>query len=429
MSQSSLVLPPLSVYVHIPWCVKKCPYCDFNSHATSSTANNHSDQNIPEAEYIAQLLADLKADALYAQGRKIQSIFFGGGTPSLFSPSAIGRIIDAIDDVIGIDPSAEITLEANPGTTEQSRFLGYHSAGVNRLSIGAQSLKDEHLQTLGRIHGSQDIYRAVDSARAVGFDNFNVDLMHGLPNQSIDDALDDLNNLIALSPTHLSWYQLTIEKNTAFYRHPPKLPDDDTLASIEEAGFSVLNEAGFAQYEVSAFCQIDDHDKQTGTRSQTKTHSLASRHNLNYWQFGDYLGIGAGAHGKVTDLESNRILRRQKTRLPAHYLEADFDIHSNKKDSSSLIATNNVSPTAWTPIDETLLPLEFMMNGLRLTDGIAADLFSERTGLSNKVIEPSIHSLIEKTLLEDLRPLDVYKTTPLGKRFLNEVVATFMDDE
>ncbi|MGH1471935.1 MAG: radical SAM family heme chaperone HemW [Cellvibrionaceae bacterium] len=413
----SLSLPPLSLYVHIPWCVKKCPYCDFNSHSISSGSSELPiTDNIPEAHYIDQLLADLKEDALYAQGRQLNSIFFGGGTPSLFSAEGISRIIDAADKFIGINSDTEITLEANPGTTEQSRFAGYRHAGINRLSIGAQSMQDRHLQALGRIHGSKEIITSVTTARNAGFDNVNIDLMHGLPNQSVDDALFDLQQVIDLSPTHLSWYQLTIEQNTAFYRQPPILPVDDVLATIEEMGHALLKSHGFYQYEVSAFHQINN--------AEQLPRDLRSQHNLNYWQFGDYLGIGAGAHGKITDIQSNRILRRQKTRLPAHYLSHQF---SDSPTSSLLIArSDSHSPTQWLDVEQSALPLEFMMNALRLNEGVPSRLFIERTGLSPEVITSQIEHLLSRGLLES-DPL-TYKTTDLGKRFLNEVIATFMED-
>ncbi len=393
----SLSLPPLALYVHIPWCVKKCPYCDFNSHATP--------EKIPEQEYVDQLIADLKGDALYAQGRKIHSIFLGGGTPSLFSSKAIGQIIEAADKIVGIDKLAEVTLEANPGAVEQQRFSGYRSAGVNRLSIGAQSMQDKHLQSLGRIHGAAEVITAVDTARKVGFDNFNIDVMHGLPDQSIEDALNDLQQVIDLSPTHLSWYQLTIEQNTAFYRQPPLLPVDDVLAEIEEQGQVLLQSHGFSQYEISAF-----------SRSQP------SIHNLNYWQFGDYLGIGAGAHGKITDIASQRILRRQKTRLPTHYLEHDFSLHSSPE---TMIARSNAS-TQWAGVEQSALPLEFMMNALRLNEGVPSHLFSERTGLPSSVINSKMNLLRSRELLE--KDPQRYTTTELGRRFLNEVISVFMDD-
>ncbi|MGI1679345.1 MAG: radical SAM family heme chaperone HemW [Cellvibrionaceae bacterium] len=423
----TLSLPPLSLYVHIPWCVKKCPYCDFNSHSIhsrplldtallssrSDSASSATD-TIPEEQYIDQLLADLKADALYAQGRKLQSIFFGGGTPSLFSAKGIARIIDGADKLIGIKRSAEITLEANPGTTEHSRFTGYHDAGVNRLSIGAQSMQDRHLETLGRIHSSKEVVAAVNAARGAGFDNFNIDLMHGLPDQSIEDALNDLQQVIDLSPAHLSWYQLTIEQNTAFYRQPPKLPVDDVLAIIEEQGHAWLQSQGFSQYEVSAFCLTSN--------AKDPSQNLRSQHNLNYWMFGDYLGIGAGAHGKITDIESNQILRRQKTRLPAHYLSADF---SESLTSNAIIA-RSTHPTQWNAVDHNALPLEFMMNALRLNQGVPSHLFHERTGLSKEVITSELKYLIKRGLLEN-DPF-LYKTTDLGRRFLNEAVSIFMEE-
>ncbi|MCV6606305.1 MAG: radical SAM family heme chaperone HemW, partial [Porticoccaceae bacterium] len=292
-----LTLPPLSLYIHIPWCVRKCPYCDFNSHTAGG--------ELPEADYVAALLADLKNDLSYVQGRRIHSIFFGGGTPSLFSPRAIQQILDGVAREIGFDSNIEITLEANPGTFEQQKFADFRAAGVNRLSIGIQSFDDLHLQQLGRIHSAREAHSVASMARAAGFDNFNLDLMHGLPGQSLDDALNDLRRAIAIEPNHLSWYQLTIEPNTAFYRQPPKLPEDSVLEAVFDHGQQLLADSGFEQYEVSAYAR----DGQ------------ASSHNLNYWQFGDYLGIGAGAHGKVTLAQKQQVIRSRKTRAPKDYLQ------------------------------------------------------------------------------------------------------------
>ncbi|GLS27063.1 radical SAM family heme chaperone HemW [Marinibactrum halimedae] len=387
-----LSLPPLSLYVHIPWCVRKCPYCDFNSHAFGNT--------LPEEEYVAALRRDLLSEKINAYHRPIESIFFGGGTPSLFSGKAIGAILDAADDIIGIAKDAEITLEANPGTVEQQKFSDFFTAGVNRLSIGVQSFQSEQLTALGRIHTSQEASNAVKSARTAGIENINIDLMHGLPNQSLDDALADLTQALSLEPTHLSWYQLTIEPNTEFYSAPPILPADDTLADIQDAGHDLLDNAGFAQYEVSAYASPNNR----------------CRHNLNYWQFGDYLGIGAGAHGKVTHLNSDSsypndtIERRWKTRQPAKYLERDSDFCAGKK---TIVAD--------------ALPLEFFMNTLRLNEGVERDLFPARTGLQEDQIISVIRTLTEKTLLKE--DAQRYCTTPLGHRFLNHVLAMFEANE
>jgi oxygen-independent coproporphyrinogen-3 oxidase len=299
MQSAPLFLPPLSLYVHIPWCVRKCPYCDFNSHAAG--------ESLPEEEYVQALIRELEIELPYAQGRPLQSIFFGGGTPSLFSADNIGRIIQAARRRIGFSDNIEITLEANPGTFEQEKFSGYRSVGVNRLSIGIQSFNDLHLQKLGRIHSGENALAAVAMARQAGFDNFNLDLMHGLPGQTEEEALADLQQAIDLEPTHISWYQLTIEPNTEFYRRPPTLPEDQVLENIQEEGIKKLRDNHFFQYEISAFCR-DNRE---------------SSHNKNYWQFGDYLGIGAGAHGKITLPDEHRIIRTAKTRHPTDYLQRE----------------------------------------------------------------------------------------------------------
>ncbi|HMY82651.1 MAG TPA: radical SAM family heme chaperone HemW, partial [Agitococcus sp.] len=288
-------LPPLSLYIHVPWCVRKCPYCDFNSHT--------SPQSLPEKAYVAALIADLQADLAWVQGRKIGSVFIGGGTPSLFSGQTYQDLFTQLRQHLDFSSDCEVTLEANPATVEHDNFEGYLVAGINRLSLGVQSFNPTHLQTLGRIHSQQDAFNAIQLAKTAGFSNFNLDLMHGLPQQDLSQALEDIDYALSFKPTHLSWYQLTIEPNTAFYRQPPALPDDDILWAIQEAGQQKLAQAGFQQYEVSAYSQ-----------------QRPSKHNLNYWQFGDYLAIGAGAHGKVTTPEG--IFRYRKTRLPKDYLAA-----------------------------------------------------------------------------------------------------------
>lgn len=377
--------PPLSLYVHIPWCVRKCPYCDFNSHAAPET--------LPEVEYVSSLLADLQRDAKLAQDRKIESVFFGGGTPSLFRGSSIETVLNAADNLIGLGDQAEITLEANPGTVEQQRFAEFRRAGVNRLSIGIQSLHDAQLKALGRIHSRDDALRAVAAARSAGFDNFNLDVMHGLPQQSVTEALDDLEQIIALEPTHISWYQLTIEQNTVFYSHPPTLPNADTLAEIEERGQALLKAAGYGQYEVSAYSKV----------------GKESRHNRNYWEFGDYLGIGAGAHGKITDSSNRSVWRSGKTRLPAHYM------------ANELLSNN------WSEVAQGEIPLEFMMNALRLSAGVPSEYFEARTGLALSALEPQLTLLRDKRLLE--RDPERLVTTTLGQRFLNDVLAAFMTED
>ena len=391
----SLILPPLSLYIHIPWCIRKCPYCDFNSHQ----ANN----DIPEADYVAALRLDLQQDAILAQGRKLTSIFFGGGTPSMFSANAIAQIIKDATTIIGFEPDIEITLEANPGTFEQEKFSGFRRAGVNRLSIGIQSFNDIQLKLLGRVHGRDEALRAVNVARNAGFDNINLDLMHGLPEQSVEDAKTDLAQAIALSPEHISWYQLTIEKNTEFYSAPPILPIEDTLADIQDEGQSMLAQAGYEQYEISAYAKNKNR----------------ARHNINYWEFGDYLGIGAGAHGKITQPEQDRIIRLWKTRLPKHYLETA----TSNKISTNLSGHQNVFGGGSDILSPESLPLEFLMNVLRLNDGTPTKYLSDRTGLQVTSLEPQWTELTHKGLVEvidgNLRP------TEFGRRFLNRVLEAY----
>jgi len=375
-------LPPLSLYIHIPWCVRKCPYCDFNSHAANG--------ELPEREYIAALLADLDLDLPAVQGRALQSIFFGGGTPSLFSAHALGEILNGVAARINFARDIEITLEANPGTTEQTRFHGFRSAGINRLSLGVQSLNPAHLKTLGRIHSSEQAIAAVQQARRAGFDNINLDLMHGLPEQSIDNAAEDLRRAIALAPEHLSWYQLTIEPNTEFFKRPPTLPPDDTLAAIQDCGFELLAQAGYAQYEVSAFARDN----------------RRARHNLNYWQFGDYLGIGAGAHGKFTAADGS-ITRTHKTRLPRDYLSVAGRCERNPQVLAS-----------------AELPFEFAMNALRLNEGFDTHLFTERTGQDWSLMAAPVSRLVTRGLLTDTG--EHIAPTELGRRFLNDVLGEFL---
>lgn len=394
---SNNTLPPLSLYIHIPWCIRKCPYCDFNSH--------QADNNIPEAEYVAALNIDLQQDQVLAQGRKLTSIFFGGGTPSMLSAQAIGKILHDAERSIGFESDIEITLEANPGTFEQEKFSGFRAAGVNRLSIGIQSFNDRQLKLLGRVHGRDEALRAVNVARAAGFENINLDLMHGLPEQTMAAARADLQQAIDLAPEHLSWYQLTIEQNTAFYSAPPVLPEEEILADIQDAGVELLAENGYEQYEISAYARANKR----------------ARHNMNYWQFGDYLGIGAGAHGKITLPESQQILRLWKTRLPKHYLDAA----SSQKISTNLNGHQNVFGGGSDLLTPESLPLEFMMNALRLNQGVPQDYFTERTGVPLSALEPQWSQLSAKGLVEiaegNLRP------TALGRRFLNSVLKEFIE--
>lgn len=378
-------LPPLSLYVHIPWCVKKCPYCDFNSHANQG--------ELPVDDYVSALKKDLFRDKHYAQGRKLRSLFFGGGTPSLFPASAIGSIISEAEALIGFERDIEITLEANPGASEHHKFSELLQVGVNRLSVGVQSFNDVHLKQLGRIHSSKEAVNAIKSAQDAGFGNMNIDLMHGLPQQSRDQAISDLEQAAALNTTHLSWYQLTIEANTQFYAEPPQLPKENTLWQIQESGLQFLAQQGFKRYEVSAFCK-------NGKQAQ---------HNLNYWTFGDYLGIGAGAHGKIS--ESNTIFRLAKTRQPSDYLarasQPEPDFNSNIQ-----------------LIDEHNIVLDFMMNALRLRAGVPSTLFEKHTRISSSVLRPHLERLRANGLLET-DPAYI-ATTPRGFDFLDTVLQEFM---
>lgn len=395
----ALQLPPLALYVHIPWCIRKCPYCDFNSH--------QADQALPETEYLAALRFDLEQDRTLAQGRKLTSIFFGGGTPSMLSAQAIGQVVQDAEKIIGFEPDIEITLEANPGTFEQEKFSGFRAAGINRLSIGIQSFNNQQLALLGRVHGRDEALRAVDVARRAGFTNLNLDLMHGLPEQSLAAAQADLQQAIDLAPEHISWYQLTIEQNTAFYTAPPLLPEEDILADIQDAGMRLLADAGYQQYEVSAYAKANQQ----------------ARHNLNYWQFGDYLGIGAGAHGKITQPDQGRIIRLWKTRLPKHYLAS----HSSAKISTALSGHQNGFGAGSEVLSTQALPLEFLMNGLRLNNGTPATYFSERTGLPLEVLEPQWQQLMAQGFIAS-EPGRL-SATALGHRFLNRILGQYITDQ
>lgn len=391
----SLQLPPLALYVHVPWCIRKCPYCDFNSH--------QANDDIPELDYVNALRFDLQQDQILAQGRKLTSIFFGGGTPSMLSAQAIGQILKDAENIIGFESGIEITLEANPGTFEQEKFSGFRTAGVNRLSIGIQSFNDQQLKLLGRVHGRDEALRAVGVARRAGFDNINLDLMHGLPEQSVDAAKADLQQAIELAPEHLSWYQLTIEQNTAFYSAPPILPEEEILADIQDAGIELLAVAGYEQYEISAYAR----DKKR------------ARHNLNYWEFGDYLGIGAGAHGKITFPAENKILRLWKTRLPKHYLEST----ASQKISTNLGGHQNVFGGGSDLLLPDALPLEFMMNALRLHTGVPMNYFVERTGVDWQAVDKTWQALAQQNLVEIEQ--GYARPTALGRRFLNRVLERF----
>lgn len=380
-------LPPLALYIHVPWCVRKCPYCDFNSHGVGSGAS------LPEEAYLAALIADLDADLPLAAGRELVSIFIGGGTPSLMSADFYGRLLGAISARLPFADDIEITLEANPGTVERGRFAGYRAAGINRLSIGVQSFQDAQLSELGRIHSGDEARLAVAEARQAGFDNLNLDLMHGLPGQTPALALDDLDQALALSPEHLSWYQLTLEPNTEFHSRPPVLPEEEALWDIQELGHERLEAAGFARYEISAYARA----------------GRPARHNLNYWRFGDYLGIGAGAHGKLSahDDHGFHVERRWKTRQPEAYLR-------RHDDPRGFVAGRE-------PISPEELPLEFAMNALRLVEGVPLSTWSAHTGRPLGRLQASLEAARKKGLLvEDGERL---QASPQGLLFLNELLA------
>ena len=376
-----MLAPPLSLYVHFPWCVRKCPYCDFNSHTIAG--------DIAEGRYVDRLLEDLERDIAWAGAREVQTIFLGGGTPSLFGPDAIGRLLDGVRCTTGLAAAAEVTLEANPGAVDRDHFAGYRQAGVNRLSIGAQSFDPAMLEALGRIHGAEDTGAAVDAARQAGFTAINLDVMHGLPRQRVAGAVQDLERALALGPTHVSWYQLTLEPKTPFAAKPPPLPEEGELAAIEAAGFDVLASAGLERYEVSAFSKP----------------GAQARHNLNYWQFGDYLGIGAGAHGKITFATDDRIVRTVKPLQPRRYLAAEAD---------ELRTGAEVPPEARIG--------EFMLNALRLIDGVPSSLFETRTGVGLDTLEPRRSRLIERGLMRE----DRIGLTPFGLTHLDTVVSEFL---
>lgn len=385
-------LPPLALYIHVPWCVRKCPYCDFNSHGVGHSAE------LPEAAYLEALIADLDADRPLVTDRELVSIFIGGGTPSLMSADFYWRLIQAIKLRLPLAKGCEITLEANPGTLERGRFAGYRSAGINRLSLGVQSFQDAQLHALGRIHSGDDAEAAVQEARQAGFDNLNLDLMHGLPCQISKLALDDLDRALSLSPEHLSWYQLTLEPNTEFHSSPPVLPEEEVLWEIQDLGHERLQEAGLVRYEISAYAR-------QGRRA---------RHNLNYWQFGDYLGIGAGAHGKLSVANAGglHIERRWKVRQPAAYLQRLNDLRGFVAGSQ--------------PIVELELPLEFAMNALRLVEGVPISSWEAYTGREATQLANRLMSAREKGLL--VQDSDRLQTSPQGLLFLNDLLTLISDD-
>ena len=387
----SLVAPPLSLYIHIPWCVKKCPYCDFNSHAQNGA--------LPVDAYVDALLADLDRDlrdfGAAIASRPLHSIFVGGGTPSLFAPQAIARILDGVAARIGLPRGIEVTLETNPGTVEHGRFDGYLAAGVSRLSFGVQSFDDDKLRRLGRIHSAADAERAIRDARDAGYENFNLDLMYALPEQTPEGALADIERALALQPAHVSHYQLTLEPNTLFAAKPPPLPDEDSAWDMQEACQQRLAEAGYAQYEVSAYARV-------GRRCA---------HNLNYWRFGDYLGIGAGAHGKLSDAANGRIVRTTKVKAPRSYLER----------AACGDAFGGVADVAGGD-----LPFEFMMNALRLNDGIGGALFAQRSGMAEVMLDAKLQAARARGWLE----ADPERLVPteLGRRYLNDVIELFLPE-
>jgi len=378
-------LPPLALYVHIPWCLRKCPYCDFNSHEAKGDA--------PEAAYVDALLADLEFALPSIWGRKVVSVFIGGGTPSLFSAEAIDRLLAGIRARVPLSPDGEVTLEANPGTFERGKFAGYRAAGVNRLSLGIQSFDPKHLAALGRVHDADEARHAADAALAI-FGNVNFDLMYALPRQTVAEAEADLAAALAFSPPHLSFYHLTLEPNTLFHRHPPPLPDDETAADIEDAVDAKLGAAGYRHYETSAHARS----------------GRECRHNLNYWQFGDYLGIGAGAHSKLSF--ADRIVRQVRCKQPKRYLE---------------------QVAAGTPLQEGGVVtredagFEFMLNALRLTDGVPASLFAERTGFPLVLVRRGLDAAEARGLIE--RDPAAIRPTALGRRFLNDLQALFLADK
>ena len=380
-----LQLPPLSLYIHIPWCIEKCPYCDFNSHKLRG--------EIPETEYLTALIDDLKQDLSFVQGRELFSIFIGGGTPSLISASGIKWLLENIQQLIPFKTEMEITLEANPGAIENQKIADFKTAGINRFSFGVQSFQQEKLTKLGRIHGVEEAKTAAKQAHNVGMKTFNLDLMHGLPNQSLEDAMSDLQTAIDLKPTHLSWYQLTIEPNTQYFSHPPKLPDDEVLWGIQEQGLALLAEHGYQQYEISGYSQ-------TGWQCQ---------HNLNYWRFGDYLGIGCGAHGKISFPLENKILRTTKIKHPKGYLnpESTYMNECNSVDKDDLI-------------------FEYMINRLRLMEDIPFDEFENYTGLKRESLNKQLQQATNKQLMTVDKA--VCRVTPLGHRYLNDLLTIFMED-
>ncbi|MCP4274443.1 MAG: radical SAM family heme chaperone HemW [Gammaproteobacteria bacterium] len=374
---------PLSLYIHFPWCVEKCPYCDFNSHQLAKPIDEHN--------YVSNLLTDLEQDLPSIWGRNVETIFIGGGTPSLFSAKAINELLSGVRSRLMLRPDLEITLESNPGTADAENYQGYQKAGINRLSIGVQSFNDQYLKKLGRIHNAQQASEAFHHARTAGFKRINLDLMFALPEQSLNEAMSDLEAAIALDPEHISWYQLTVEANTAFAATPPLLPDNDLIWEIQCKGKQLLEQAGYQQYEISAWSK-------TGEQCQ---------HNLNYWQFGDYLGIGPDAHGKITDFSSEAIHRTRRKKQPRHWLTPDSKTLAEKF-----------------PIKKEDISLEFMMNILRLNEGVPACLFTQRTGLLLSDILASLNQAREQGLIET--KTDTICATEKGLNYLNNLLEIFI---
>lgn len=372
----------LSLYIHAPWCIQKCPYCDFNSHKRPDA--------LPESAYVQALLADLREDCGRFGTRTVQTVFMGGGTPSLFSADAWQTLFAGVRNLLPLAPDAEITMEANPGSADIKNFEGYRKAGINRLSLGIQSFNTLHLKTLGRVHDAEEAERAIAFARAAGFTNINLDIMHGLPGQTLTEGLDDLKRAIDHAPEHLSWYALTIEPNTLFHKQKPVLPDEEILWQLEEEGLALLASAGYRRYEISAFSR----------------EGFAARHNLNYWRFGDYLGIGAGAHGKFTDSD-NTVWRTQKHRQPKDYLHPEKPFL-----------------TALEQPDAATLLFEFMLNTTRLEEPVPLSLFTETTGLANDILLMKLIPAEQQGLLS--RSETHWQITPHGRRFTNDLQALFL---
>ena len=385
-----LRVPPLALYVHLPWCVRKCPYCDFNSHALPAAG-------IPDRAYLAALLDDLAFAARGLEGRPVVSVFFGGGTPSLFAADAIGAVLRRTRELLPTSPDLEVTLEANPGTIEHGAFTAYRDAGVNRVSLGAQSFDDRHLVALGRIHSHGEIEAAVEEVRAAGLENFNLDLMYGLPRQTLDEAVADVERAIDLAPAHISHYQLALEPGTAFERRPPQLPDDDVIFAMQGECQRLLAEAGFGQYEVSAYAR----------------EGRQCRHNLNYWRFGDYMGIGAGAHGKTTNAVTGEVMRTERVKQPGLFMSAS---RAEQRVSASRVVAGSD------------LAFEFFLNALRLNEGIEPALFEERTNLVFDTVSGAIAEACGRGLLE-WTPGGRCTPTDRGRLFLNDLQAIFLVEQ